>query len=482
MPKQNKRVEASFVSPATLAGMPPQTSVLLALSGGADSRALLHLLAVDAKAKGYPLTLAHVNHGIRGADALRDRDFCVQLANAYGLEICVLDADIPALAKASGRGLEEEARIVRYDFFAKLMHERQIGLLATAHHADDNLETVLFRLARGTGLTGLCGIMPSRTFASGMLTRPLLSVTRREILDYCAENKLEYVTDSTNSDTHYARNAIRADVVPQLEGLFEGVASRVATTTEALREDETLLQELTQAAMQEARTEDGLCFSALRQMPPSLCKRALARRFEELTSHTLERVHMEALMQMLANDSSTAEVALPSGYVAFWEFDCLRFVAGKYKPNSDNQEAFEIPFAFGEMIVTPNGIRITVEQADGALPNIQNSSIRSHIILHATSDIMERPLRWRSRREGDLLLHGGMHRKLRRLYREAGVAPKWRARMPLLCDDEGIVWAPFVGARDGLSKSGAAWRITVELPTVNELQENGHYQRNGGNT
>ena len=480
MPKQNKRVQECFVSPATLAGMPPQTPVLLALSGGADSRALLHLLAADAKTKGYPLMLAHVNHGIRGADALRDRDFCVQLANAYGLEICVLDADIPALAKASGRGLEEEARIVRYDFFAKLMHERQIGLLATAHHADDNLETVIFRLARGTGLTGLCGIMPSRTFASGMLTRPLLSVTRKEILDYCAENHLEYVIDSTNADTHYARNAIRAEVVPQLERLFEGVASRAAATADALREDEALLQRLTQTAMHTARTTDGFLLIPLRQMPTPICKRALANCFEELTSHTLERVHVEALMRMIDENAETAIISLPGGYVALLELDCLRFVKGENEP--DDQEPFEFPLVFGQTLVTPGGIRITAEPYHAALPKIHNSSTRSYIILHATSDIMERPLRWRSRREGDLLLQGGMHRKLRRLYREAGVAPRWRARMPLLCDDEGIVWAPFVGARDGLSQSGKAWRITVELPTVNELQENGHYQRNGGNT
>ena len=206
-------------TPQALAGLDKTTPVLLAFSGGADSRALLHFLATRANEDGFPLTLAHVNHGIRGEEALRDRGFCQAVAETYGLELCILDADIPSLAKEHGRGLEEEARVVRYEYFERLMRERRIPLLATAHHADDNLETVLFHLCRGTGLSGLCGIAPTRDLAYGILTRPLLQVSRREILAYCHNNNLEYVTDSTNSDTAYARNRIRGEVIPILSDL-----------------------------------------------------------------------------------------------------------------------------------------------------------------------------------------------------------------------------------------------------------------------
>ena len=115
-----------FVSPHRLAGMSKETPVLLAFSGGADSSVLLRLLWEDSQKEGYPLLLAHVNHGIRGAEALRDRAFCQRMAEKYGLEICFADLDIPALAKASGRSLEEEAREARYAFFKKLMIERSI--------------------------------------------------------------------------------------------------------------------------------------------------------------------------------------------------------------------------------------------------------------------------------------------------------------------------------------------------------------------
>ena len=120
-----------FVPPAALAGVEPDIPVLLALSGGADSRALLDLLAEASRRDGFPLLLAHVNHGIRGEDAIRDREFCRSLAEQYGLQIAVLDADVPALAAERGQGIEETARAVRYEFFERLMRERSIPLLAT---------------------------------------------------------------------------------------------------------------------------------------------------------------------------------------------------------------------------------------------------------------------------------------------------------------------------------------------------------------
>ena len=231
--------EISFVAPWQLANMPRSTPVLLAFSGGADSSVLLHLLCQDAKKEGYPLLLAHVNHGIRGEEALRDRAFCQRMAERYGLEICFADLDIPALAKANGRSLEEEAREARYRFFKTLMKERSIPLLATAHHADDNLETLLFRLARGTSPKGLCGILPIRDFYGvGRLTRPLLQATRAEILDYVTQNSLEYVTDSTNAQLSCSRNKLRHQVVPVLEELFDHPQHRATALCEQMRLDD----------------------------------------------------------------------------------------------------------------------------------------------------------------------------------------------------------------------------------------------------
>jgi tRNA(Ile)-lysidine synthase len=225
-----------LTDPRRLANLAPNAPVLLAFSGGADSVALLDMLMKE-QSKDATILLAHVNHGIRGEEALRDRAFCEKIAHERGLEIAILDADVPALAKEKGQSIEEAARGARYAFFADLMKERNIPLLLTAHHADDHLETILFRIARGTGLSGLGGIAPIRPFATGHLVRPLLGFTKQEILQYCKENALAFVTDSTNADTTYARNKIRAEVLPVLESLYSDVSHRAVRMSAELSED-----------------------------------------------------------------------------------------------------------------------------------------------------------------------------------------------------------------------------------------------------
>ncbi|MBQ7346806.1 MAG: tRNA lysidine(34) synthetase TilS [Clostridia bacterium] len=459
MTKESFRLPSAFCAPAELAHLPPDTPVLLALSGGADSRALLHMLATLSREQGFPLTVAHVDHGIRGEEARRDRDFCVSLAARYGFEICVLEADVPALARAGGRGLEEEARAVRYEYFDRLMRERRIPLLATAHHADDQAETVLFRLCRGTGLGGLAGIAPVREFSCGSLTRPLLRMSRKEILDFCTANGLDYVTDSTNADTAYARNRIRADVLPVLDALYPGAAKRITATADLLREDEKLLSSLAEQLLRDSTAEAGLDVAVLRNASVSLCKRALAKWVKQGTGCEAERVHLEALMLLLAAETS-CEAALPGDWVAVREFGLLRL----YQKGKSETAPFCLPFRCGETLVLPSGIRVCTEK-NGKLTKVNNLSTHSYLNLNAVSDIIEKEFFWRSRKDGDVLLMRGMHRRLRRLYREAGIPPRWRDAMPLLCDREGIVWAPFVGLRDGLPCAGETYLLRVELPT-----------------
>ena len=445
-------------APQALTGLDKTTPVLLAFSGGADSRALLHILAAQAKTDGFPLTLAHVNHGIRGEEALRDRRFCQAVAEEYGLELCVLDADVPALAKSHGRGLEEEARIVRYEYFERLMRERSISLLATAHHADDNLETVLLHLCRGTGLSGLCGIAPVRFMKYGILTRPLLQASRREILAYCRENSLEYVTDSTNEDTAYARNRIRNEVIPILSGFYEELPKRAYHMTESLREDESFLSELSSALLRYAENDGGLSLENLHDAVPPLRNRALMQWIKRETGYAPERVHIEGLQGLINGEDSDAQVALHDGYYAVAEFGRLWIRKG---PPRD-VDPFQIPFSVGQTALGDGDVLINVEEY-GEKTKINNLSTESYINLRIDFDIIKDSLFWRSYRAGDLLLRGGMHKKLRRLYAEANVPVYWRTRLPLLCDGEGIVWAPFVGTRDGISSREATHRIGVSI-------------------
>ncbi len=457
MPKQGTEPCRGFLPPWQLAGVDPRTPVLLALSGGADSRVLLDLLAKAAKRDGFPLTLAHVDHGIRGEEAARDREFCRALAEQYGCRLMILEADIPALAAQNRRGLEEQARQVRYAYFAELMENEQIPLLATAHHADDNLETVLFRLARGTRLRGLCGIAPVRAFAAGQLVRPLLHCTREEILDYCRAHALAYVTDSTNTDTAYARNRIRAEVLPILEELFEGASARVADMTEALREDEDYLTSLAEDFLQKSRAGGGLAAEPLKQVAASIRKRVLRLWLQEALGVEPEAVHLQSLCRLL-EDPSGVRVALPSGAEAICERGVLSLLG-----EEDAGKSFCVPVTPGEELLLPSGIVARLDSG-AQYRKIHNLSTQTCINSSIVFDIIEQDCYWRSRQEGDVILMGGMHRKLRRLLREAGIPPRLRDRLPLLCDREGILWVPFVGARDGLPRSGTPYTATVRLP------------------
>lgn len=468
MPKRRSNAVCDLRMPSELAGVPSDTAVLLALSGGADSRALLHLLAGAAAEQGFSLTLAHVNHSIRGEEALRDRDFCQRLADEYRLEIVFLDADVPRLAAEHHRGLEEEARAVRYAFFERLMKERGIPLLVTAHHADDLLETLLFRISRGTGTRGLSPIAPCRRFANGFLTRPLLEVTRREILDYCEQNRLAYVQDSTNFDTAYARNRIRHEVVPVLESLYGQPQKRAVTLARELREDGEYLERLAMERLEQCRTLDGLSVDALLQTPMPIRRRVLRMWAERVCASAIQRVQLDALLRLASGETPTARVALPGGLSAVSEMGALHTVAFSDR----STDTWGAPFCEGVSRFEELGVTVTVARSqDAGATKVNNLSTVWCTNLKLESAIIEKALYWRTYREGDVILCHGMHKKLRRLYREAGIPPRLRKRIPLLCDGEGIVWAPFSAERDGCGDAlGEPCVIRVVLDGVTDAE------------
>lgn len=237
-PEQNSGTRQSRFPADSSGTVPAPLRVLVGFSGGADSTALLDRLS---RLPGYSVAAVHVNHGIRGEEAIRDREFCRGFCLDRGIPFFCLDADVPAMRR-QGESLETAARRVRYGYFAAVMGEQDYPLLAVAHNADDNLETVLFRLCRGTGLRGLCGIPPVRAFGSGYLVRPLLGVSREEILRYLWERELSYVTDSTNEETDAARNRLRLTVIPALRAATGDPVAGVTRMTRLLAADSRYLE------------------------------------------------------------------------------------------------------------------------------------------------------------------------------------------------------------------------------------------------
>ena len=438
-----------------MAGQKPTAGVLLALSGGADSRALLHLLSVLADRDGFPLEIAHVNHGIRGDEAVRDADFCRSLALEYGWEYHQLDADVPATAKRNKRSLELEAREVRYAYFEKLMRERDLPILVTAHHGDDNLETVLFRLCRGTGLHGLVGIPPVREFAHGVLVRPMLRFSRREILDFCNTEGLKFVTDSTNERVDCSRNQIRLEAIPALEKCAPKPQNNVYRMTQSLADDLDYLNRQAQAFLNGQGQACGVSARALQEAHPAIRRRVIGM----MVPKTLEAVHLTAVEDLLAQGRSGASVSLPGDLCA-----CLQNGRLLMLPDLRLTSTYQ-PFLvkLGTVGLCDDKLTVSVKnyEKNESVPKVHNAYTTSCIMIKGT---LGNGAYFRPRRDGDTVKQNGVNRQLRRLYREAGVPTAVRDALPLLCRGDEILWIPFVGYADGAApRDGEAEAFTITV-------------------
>ena len=437
-------VPEGFVSPHALAGVSPDAAVLVAFSGGPDSRTLLHLLAADAAQKGYRLYAAHVNHGIRGEEADRDEAFCQSVADGYGIPLFVCHADVPALAEQTGQSIETAAREARYAFFEELLAKHGIPLLAMAHNADDNLETVMFDLLRGCGLDGLCGIPPVRPMQNGMLVRPLLAVDREAILDFCREQALDYVTDSTNTDTQYTRNRIRAELIPALRAMDPSVSARMTRTCTSLRADAEHLRQEAEALLAWHRQGFSLPITSVCDAPRAIAARALMLLFREFTDGiALEQCHVQALLSLAEQARPHSSLSLPNGRVAIIENGrlCLENQKSKATPAD-----YCVTLCEGQNEISQADCEIVMGTSQNA-KNVYKKAIR----MYFASDKIVGSIVARNRRAGDKILAGGMHKDVRKLLCEKKISLAWRNRLPLLCDENGILAIPSVAIRDGVS-------------------------------
>ena len=463
--------------------LPHASAYLVALSGGADSRLLLEL-SVRALLEREPgtevgkrLLAAHLHHGIRGEEADRDEAFCRRICEELGVSFLSERVDIPALAATTGESLETAARRARYHFFRRIMEERRIPVLLTAHHADDNLETVLDRLLRGSGTKGMGGIPPVRSLgqtAEGMdltVARPLLTWTKREILDACADLGLEFVTDSTNEEATYTRNRLRHTVIPALEDLAgAGIPQRAATRlTRTAREDEDCLMGLAeeQVSRHLSPSGDGLRLEVLQGLYPAISKRMMALLYDRATekanprdgSGTLSAAHLESLSELIQKGASEASVTLPRCMEARVRDGWLYIRSAEPPPDLPTT-----PVLLSEGITSwGEAVQITVEKCSDPMPPESGVGIWASALFPADLPL---PLIARPRQAGDEILSHGMHKKLKKVLCDKGIPPHLRNMIPLLCLPDGSpLWYPGAVFRDGYPPPhrGACIRITVRL-------------------
>ena len=384
----------------------PGDTVIAAVSGGADSIALLFALFLLREEWGITLEAAHFNHCLRGEESNRDARFVADFCAHYGIPLHMCSGNVVPGEK----GLEAAARDARYRFLRSLP-----GKVATAHTADDNAETVLMRLLRGTGLKGLGAIAP----VSGNVIRPMLSVTRREVEAFLEEYALAHIEDSSNGEDTFLRNRIRHRIMPLLYEENPRIGENLSSMALNLRLDEACLSRLASGPM------PGI--EELKSLPDAIRRRYLERFLKENGVREPEESHLLQAESLLFHWNPSASMNFPGGIVIAREYDRL--------VRLDSPEMLGNYTLETETYVRELDLWVTVEEA---------------VSLEQGEDIFtvqtRGPLRLRARRAGDAIALGGGTRSLKKLFIDRKIPAPRRCRIPVVEDDDGILGVYGIGA------------------------------------
>ena len=402
----------------------PGQTVVCAVSGGADSVTMLHLLRSLQRELGVTVSAAHFNHRLRGAESDRDEAFVRKLCADWGVPLAAASGDAAARARETGESIEEAARNLRYAFFASLGQS-----VATAHTADDNLETILLNFLRGTGLTGLGGIPPKRDF----LVRPILCCTRQEVLAYLDEHRLPHAEDSTNAADDCVRNRLRHNVLPLLKAENPSLAETALRTAQLLRQDDGFLDRLAETALQTAGAGPLAWRCApLAAEPGAVRTRAVRRMLQAIRIPKLSHAHIEAVDRLLFTDDPSARTSLPNGWEAQREYGRLRLAR-----TADTDTFAPVPLSPRTSVHIPElGLVIRCEFTKNFAKNRPGTftfACRCDMI-GATNGLLVRP-----RRTGDTIRLPGGTKTLKKWFIDWKIPAARRGLVPVLADEAGVL-------------------------------------------
>ena len=439
---------------AALCALDPRGGVIVAFSGGADSTCLLHLF-YTAAARGdfpYPLAAAHLNHGLRGKEAARDARFCADFCAARGIPFFYEAADVAARAKETRRGIEETARCVRYAFFDRLLAEHAAyTYVATAHNKNDLCETMLFNLARGTGLDGLCAI-PARR---GQILRPLLGVSREEILAYDAAHALSFVTDSSNLSAAYSRNRIRHAVLPALTAVAPQATDSMARTARLLRADADYLDAEARRVLPTVLRDGALDTEKAQNIHRALLSRVLRMLYNESCGTVPGCAHIDALCDKIAAGSRDFRLSLP-GAVALASHGLLRFYTAD-APADGDAAAFSLPLFPDVPLTLPFGeiLLLTESAPPPDFPKVP-------LAVFDAAAFAGKDITVRSRRAGDTLVRFGKTHKAKRIIADAKLAPREKARLFFLTAGDTVLYIRALATADAAFCRDGAMRLYIK--------------------
>lgn len=397
--------------------------IVCAVSGGADSMALLFAMYLLKEKLGIGLSAAHFNHNLRGAESDGDEKFVREFCGRYEIELFVGSGNVTAGEK----GLEAAARDARYSFFQTIP-----GKIATAHTADDNAETVLLHLVRGTGLKGLGGIAPVR----GNVIRPMLNVTRQEVLAFLEEYHIPHREDSSNNGDEFLRNRLRHHVVPLLEAENPCLAENLSVMALRLRLDEAALQ-------QYAAYEEPLNVQWLRRHSPAVRSRVLENFLKNHGVREPEARHIAQAEALAYSENPSAHARFPGGVTVRRQYGVLTVGAGE-------QPLETVRLTCPGSVCLP-GYRIECKAAE----RIVNTDNVFTVFCGESITV-------RARRTGDELRLSGGTKSLKKLFVDRKIPAAVRDSIPVLADDKGILGIYGIGANlDRIATQLPAWQIRI---------------------
>ncbi len=404
--------------------------VLVAVSGGADSTALVLILADLAHELGLVIHVAHFDHRTRPKQSAEDADFVARLANRIGAPIRVGRSDKPTKT-------EDSARIARYDFLRRAASEIGAKTIATGHTRDDQAETVLLHLTRGSGLAGLAGMRPLREG----IARPLLAIGREDTVAVCRAARTRPRADPTNRSLKFARNRVRLEVLPKLAKINPRASEAIARFAETAAQLQIEDDQDTANALARARDKDAIVIAAL---GPAVRSRALALAWRDATGLVLGARHRKALDDLAATEDGSSSLDLPGGG-AIREYGLLRIVGDRPLEKSDPATRMEL----GREIIW-NGWRLMLDgpvKATGA----EDAEVPKRLL---------RNLVVRQRRDGDRMT-GRQRKKLQDLFTDAKIPASRRSRWPVIASGDGVWWVP--GLTEPPKEAGGT-RLSVAAP------------------
>lgn len=437
MPKKSNIIEEVKKSILKFNMIQPGDKIIVAVSGGPDSICLLDLLTRFSKEFNISLVIAHYNHGLRIGEDDLETHLVKKIAKSLGLPF--------ETEKASGldmhsSSLEDKARNLRYDFFERIRIKYKAHKIALGHNLNDQAETVIMRLLRGSGMSGLSGIPPVR---DNTIIRPLIEVKREDILGYLEQRDLEYATDSSNLDKRFLRNKIRLELLPEMIKYQPGFIEILGQLSENLRDEDSFLEMqadewVGHRLVQDESGDSLINISSFKDIPNAFLKRVIRNIIKKFNKNLygIESGHIHDVINLIENTRPNISIDLPKGLRAKKEYNKLIFTTKNTFPEFWSYLIKDE----GRLYINEIGRTIIIEGSNNKPENKGHTDDMNSVQLD--KDSLSFPLTLRNFKPGDRFIPLGMtgHKKVKDFFIDLKIPPVRRKQIPILLKDDKIIW------------------------------------------